>query len=415
MKMKVITFFLQMPEPIAIPHDTIYTFQVGEQIPQLEGLLSYQTESSPALPFSDYARPFVSFRFWQYQTKYKSDDVSEGLEAVMRAVLPPRLQPRKEGGQVYERVPMDAYETVVEACALIDGEKDVSEETERAFTLCIDQLQRVLRAYQITTKHHVPILTRHRLQTIIPLVTRDAATNEWSDALSLYVTSVYTKSPPSEPPLDKMGMDKLADGLQQIMRRNPVMIINERMVMARYALDKTGDYASAVIHAHIAVEVLMDSVLTFILFETGKSVEEAAIIFSESAQKRIRTHFGRWLGGDWNPNTSKGIGQWAKILAPLRNRIVHMGYLPSYDEAHEAVEIVPSIAEFVLDRVVHKRLIYPHTALVLLGRKGLEERKAWTRKIIDTSETLNIPMWLESFNHWREAVEKQTYMPKRVE
>ena len=413
MKPKVITFFLQMPEPIAIPHDTIYTFQVGERIPEIEGLPSYQTESSPALPFSDYARPFVSFRFWQYQTKHKFDDASEGLEAVMRAVLPPRLHPRK--GDRQEPDPIDAYETVVEACALIDGETDIGEETERAFTLCIDQLQQVLRAYQITTKHHVPVLTRHRLQTVIPLVTRDAATNEWSDSLSLYITSVYTKSPPSEPPLDKVGMDKLTDGLQQIMRRNPVMIINERMVMARYALDKTGDYASAVIHAHIAVEVLMDSVLTFILFETGETVEEAAAIFSESAQKRIRTHFGKWLGGDWNPNTSKSIRQWAKILAPLRNQIVHMGYLPSYEEAYEALEIVPSIAEFVLDRVVHKRLRYPHTALVLLGRKGLEEHKAWTRKIIDISETLNIPIWLQSFNRWREAVEKQTNMPKRVE
>ncbi|MGI8855177.1 MAG: hypothetical protein ACR2JW_05465 [Thermomicrobiales bacterium] len=368
------------------------------------------TEDAPAFPFGGEARAFVSFRFWQYMKQYQPQALTDSVDAVMRAVLPNHLHASSENAGA--RDPVDTYETVVEASTLTEETKDVGEETEHAFTLLLEHLQQLLRAYQVTAKHHVPILTRHRLQPAVLLATRDAMANTWSDSMSIYITSLFTGEPIAEPPLDSIEMDRLAATLQQFIRRNPVVIVNERMVMARYALNKTGDYAGAVIHAHIAVEVLMDSVLTFALFEEQMKAEDAAVIFSEAAQKRVRTHYGKRLGGDWNPNTSKAIMQWAKVLAPMRNRIVHMGYLPSYEEAHDAIDVVPTIADFVLDRIVQKRVRYPYLALIFLGRSGLEERKAWTRRIIDLSATLDIPEWLKAYNRWRGEVETLAATPK---
>src|SRR5690606_16742947 len=113
---------------------------------------------------------------------------------------------------------------------------------------------------------------------------------------------------------------------------DPIVVAAEFLWKAHRALDIEGDKQVAVLHAQTSSELMLDSVLLSLAWESGRSALEAAQWFALS--DRITRHVSRWyaqhLPGNWNCTDANGeLGKWAKAVCHLRNRIAHAGYEPT--------------------------------------------------------------------------------------
>lgn len=407
--LRLIVFFLELPDPLPLPDETVYTLEVEGRL-RLPGVEVRQTAAGPALPL-DGGALFVSLRVWQVDVDPVTlDDSLEAVEAVLDRALPAGLiRPRERSGDAQRRgdaggETLAATRTVVEAVTpLLPGEDAVSE----AFDRCLDALSQVFAAYRSSTRNLVPAPTYERLSPVILYATRTArAPVVWDERLSLFVLHANVRATP--PALAEHDLEQLNTWLSVRKRGHPLMPYAERELDARLALDTRGDYAAAVVSAQTAAEVLVDSLLTLLLWEEDADPADAATLFSEGLQKRVRTHFGTRLGGDWNTRGSGPVGTWGTFLAPLRNRIVHAGHHPTRAEAREALSALADLSGFVSDRLADKRTAFPRTALLVLGRPGLERRGRWGGQVEDFVETHadEEPDWIASYRAWRDRLDE---------
>jgi hypothetical protein len=77
--------------------------------------------------------------------------------------------------------------------------------------------------------------------------------------------------------------------LSRLIIGDPLVIYSERRQEALTAIWKDGFYGEGVIQSAIAAEVLLDSILALVLWESKTSIEEAAGIFPETSPLESRT------------------------------------------------------------------------------------------------------------------------------
>jgi hypothetical protein len=397
---RLIIFFLQMPRPVAIPHGTVYTFQLPEVLEVLKGIPIAPTPEVPPRPNPE-GNNWASFKFWQVKRTIGNYDA---LRPVLEAVVPKESL----GLPSDQPAPTDeprGYITIVEASTALRGleDGDVSD----AYDGCLAALQELFRAYGVSADHGMPIVSREMLPPIAEFITRTLFTQQWDPSLSAMFVNVNI---PDEflPELDEEGLARLARALSRLKVGYPLIPYREARLRARTALVEQGNYQDAVVHSETAVEILVDGILTLLLWEEGMSPTDAAEnIFIKQLPWRLEQAMASRLGGDWKRDGTGPISRWDAQLAFLRGRVIHGGYRPTLQEARASVDIAIEIDEMIRVQLAGVAGTFPKTALLFLGKQGLERLNGWTRRVQDASNAADPTLWMNDYVAWRKALDAQ--------
>jgi hypothetical protein len=283
-----------------------------------------------------------------------------------------------------------------------------------AFDICLQKLNDLVAAYRIYSHHALPLITRQRLPFSTLYATRSL--DEPWDWVGMSMMLLHMNVPFIPDELSAEDIENISNRMSLALWGHPLMLSSGHAKEAQVAFERNGDYGEVLVQTQIAGEILLDGVLTLMLWEVGTSPEDSADYFEEGLRKRIRTHYASRLGGGWNLDTSPPLSEWPSKVAYVRGRVVHGGYRPTYTEAVEAQTAGEGLLEFVKIRLGESRTRFPRTTLLTLGQPGLERLGLWSGQIRRFAE--REPDWLEawgswlaSFGVWREEFERARNTP----
>lgn len=202
--------------------------------------------------------------------------------------------------------------------------------------------------------------------------------------------------------LQPQQLDDIMTTVSRMKRSDPMVTFVQHCRAASRAFQMEANPALAVLEAHISSEVLFNSVLQMMAWEAGVEPERAAEWFDEPLSKRLRTRYAPFVGGDWNTFGGGAIGEWARYVRDLRDKIAHRGYWPSAQEAWRALQTMDAVEAFVKSRLIERRNDHPRTTLLVAGTPGIRKAGKYTGKIKSFVETVADvePDWLQSYGIW---------------
>lgn len=145
-----------------------------------------------------------------------------------------------------------------------------------------------------------------------------------------------------------------------------------------------GDYLSATLVTATASEVLIKTLAYVVVWEekTQRSSNPAwamrrSKILNAFPSTLTSEVLPGALGDHWKyAADTDPLWDWRESLYKLRNRIVHEGHRPSYEEASRGVASLHALSNHVADRLAAQAQKYPRSAMMLLGVSGLRKRAA---------------------------------------
>jgi len=273
-------------------------------------------------------------------------------------------------------------------------------------TRCINELIRVINAYRFAEKILIPSPTVERVGPIIISATRTADPDQggW-DSPRYEVVNVFAtyRQPLLLGDDSETTMRGMTDYLLFEDIGHPSIAIMQLQAELNTAFYHDGNSRSAVLFAHSASEVFLDTTLMGMLFEEGLTPEEALSPFNKPLKTRLLTEYHKRLGGSWDPEGTHPVATWLKDLLVLRHRVAHAGYLPSQDEAFAARKAYFALSRHLRNRLALRVKRYPITASILVTRAGFERRNLRTKAVDDAINLTSVDV-LTRFASWRADV-----------
>jgi hypothetical protein len=250
-------------------------------------------------------------------------------------------------------------------------------------TRCIDGLIQVVDAYLFAEKISVPRPARERLGPAIVGATRPADPDQggWDTPAQYIINHFATQSGQhfvvgTQTPATLQEMYKY---LVYASLGHPSIALGQLQADLNNALYHTGNFRAVLMFAHSASEILMDTALMAMLFDEGKTAQEAVASFARPLKTRILTEYHDRLGGAWTPQGSNAVAVWLRNVLMVRHLVVHAGYSPHYEEARLAREAHFSLGQHLRDRLAARAKQYPFAAGLLVRTGGFERRGTQTK------------------------------------
>lgn len=404
----LLTFFVALPFPCPLQHGSVISRVFEEPLRGCENLEVRATDESPPLSASQKNNMFASLKFWQLKETVDIAESMHGLLQVVREVT-------GVGKDAEESVPLpqDTYRTVVEMVTAQNRDKldDMDSALDEAFRRCFGVLSDVYSMCRLVKRDSIsPRIGVEEARTVIWFGRFPG--QKYSDERGGF----FWLSPPPHYPDETMNegeFQQVEALLGRVWNGSPLELMMERSLVASQYLDQQGDYVNAVIHAALASEVLLDSLLGLLLWEEqlpSPGLSVAAAVFDEAKNgglaSRVRREYGPRLGGNWNPATNGPVRGWSEDLARVRGRVVHRGYRPTRAEAQRALEASDELLDFVKARLASRVRLYPRTCLMVLGEPGLRRIGGWkwAEKFLNSTDEHPL-RWFSGYSAWRDAVD----------
>ncbi|MGR6584750.1 hypothetical protein ACT89R_29525 (plasmid) [Rhodococcus qingshengii] len=412
-------FFTILPDAVPIEHKATWMTFVDELEPLLDDAAQSPHDGGPVYEADDgVGRNFVSMRFWQVDDT--SESVSEADSRLIGEVVDRLLSDdQKSTEKLDESLKPDfsKYRTVVEMCTFVANSDDLIATAEKPdpLTRCIEALFEFHRSYRILSNFPTEELTYKRLHPMVQTFRRkpDDPKIHMDGIILLNMESLnfgaFT---------DQIGKTNFGDvqvALSRLKATDPVIAYRERMSDAAYAYRKLGTNAEAVVQLGIACEVLFDGLLSMMLWESGKSPEEAAASFSRDITPRIKNEYTPLLGGaPFNLQAAGPLKTWFDDVAGVRNRVVHANHRPTDEETITAFAAVDGLVTFFGDKLAAKWSKFPLTTFGFIGSDGLAKRGVLSNganKWIEDNPFSSFLIKLREHSEWR--TQMQSYIQRR--
>ena len=174
--------------------------------------------------------------------------------------------------------------------------------------------------------------------------------------------------------------------------------------------NQSGNLLTTAVLNGASSESLLRELQLVLMWDEGTSPGAAAeeLADTKPITKLARTAFHDRLGGSWNLEGTGPVGDWFRNVAQLRNRVLHMGHEPSWEEVSASLRASTALNEFVRNRLLERLSQYPYVAMFFFGGyKRIREfskkrREAW-KKMVDEFG-LGYPVL--AFRIWRVEVQK---------
>lgn len=227
------------------------------------------------------------------------------------------------------------------------------------FDLCIEKLNFFITSYLITTKDtsiHQVSIKMFEVGSMFRFIKPDT----WSYEIGLFLfhgNIPYQKTEISFEETQKVIW--YANVINQ--KWNPFILPEELMLNAKRNF-ATGFYREAIIYSQTAFETFARTLLSEFYKREGKSETELNQTFENFGFIGVlKREFHVRIGGKWDiTDDSTDLGIWYRDCYMRRNRIIHGGYNPSYDDASLAIGSADNIIGKILDLTSLKKKSYPN-------------------------------------------------------
>jgi hypothetical protein len=189
----------------------------------------------------------------------------------------------------------------------------------------------------------------------------------------------------------------------QLTRGSISALIRDHQCRA-YAESVSGDRRAAILSLAIACELMLDSVLAAMLWEEGKSVEEAAEIWEDqsSITNRVKRLYAERLLGNWSLGGTGPMARWLKHVVFVRNSVIHSGRTPSDAEVGVTGTNAAGVMSFVATRLVARWETYPKTMAVLIGPTSVRQHASKKKQEAILQELERCSPFAVEFHQWRD-------------
>lgn len=419
----IVTFFFKLPEPISIPEYTVFPEQLHASILPI-GWLEKGTEMEGVPGRRDMTKIWVTGSSLIVHHVKVGLAASLGLDAVFKAALVGINGPDyRDSASMPDD--LDADCTVVEVALpawvnltleqarwsrndvpstdVRDGNGLSGEQIGTLFNVAIGKVRSLQMAYHVIENGPVTLLAEEVLPPLIPYVVRNSAQIEEKEAveLRLYEARRSFNAITRQRDLPGGRVEAIASASRQI-DDNPLAAYLDLDREALVALRRYGNTRVSVTMAAASAEVVLDRTLLMLLWEERKTPEDVAANWRDSLKRRVEKDFSERIGGSWDHSGMGPVGRWARKVSNVRNRVVHGGYLPSRDEADDAIAVTRELVTFICDRLASEGNLnkYTRSAMLLMGNDGLEKRGRHTNAVKRLQGDPNEPPWTKTFGLW---------------
>ncbi|MEV6575659.1 hypothetical protein [Streptomyces sp. NPDC051577] len=404
----LLTFLIALPHACPIPPGLVVSRTIPGPPLGWQGMSVKRTEDGPELPEDLRDSMFVSLKFWQLQEPASAGSLHLGVLGRVASAITGIPDPPTDKPEI-----VSSYRTVVEMVTAQDRTAlDADEEgaLREAFDRCFGVLTDVTAMTRLVTRDRRPVATKEQVHLAMWFGRRPEQLRYRGGPRGILLLT-----PPAAPPtefLDEAGFEHLKAHLWRAWDGSPLELAMDRSLEASLFLRRDGDYGSAVIHAALSSEIVLDSTLALMLWEEQlhtPDIETAARLFGDprgNLAARVKRDYCPRLGGTWNPNVPGPVRNWAQQLTRLRGRVVYRGYRPTEVEAETALAASDALLEFIKGLLARKSKAYPRTALLVLGEPGLRRIGGWraAETYLAASEQRS-DTWFREFTQWRDQVD----------
>ncbi|MFJ4630667.1 hypothetical protein [Streptomyces sp. NPDC088847] len=259
------------------------------------------------------------------------------------------------------------------------------------FNRCVEEIAKFTRSYRaaleapclVPTYEKIGPLIPYQMGDFIPMKSENEGemrfkVSDWGEPGVMMLDHANMSDFPAGNEIKPEHYGRVNYYMNMLNQGNPLFLWRERFVEARTALQREGKYGTAVTLSNTASEVLLDSLLAILYWESGKKPEEVAEFFTEGRlARRVKSNFSELLGGNWSLDGSGPVANWFHKCYRLRHRVVHGGYSPTRLEAQTAIDATHSLSVYCWDRLAAKKKKFPRTVLMVLAEEGLRKRGKW--------------------------------------
>ena len=218
------------------------------------------------------------------------------------------------------------------------------------FDLLLGELNKIVLSYMIAKKDDdCHYLTKEMLPASI--IVRSTNIETWKNDISLFMLHMYV-------PVEKEPLSE--EELRKVMRMQSVVlwdlnpfISGEQFVYMARRYFKHGFYIEAVNYAQTSVEILIRTLFEELLRCEGKSDKEIEEKLESTAfMEIIKKILSSYLGGSWDvTKDTTSVGKWYKNTYELRNKAIHRGRMPTFQEVEAAIFYAVGFRKYVVDRI----------------------------------------------------------------
>jgi hypothetical protein len=247
--------------------------------------------------------------------------------------------------------------------AHVTASASVLETTDEAlsgrFDLLLGKLNAVIIAYLLHTKDFTVFPISREVLELASLV-RTIPVDSWSEAQqTLFIHHLAAPVKHEDLPPDQLEeVLWYAHVVENAL--NPFTLPAQLLLFARRYW-AGGQYRESVIAAQSGVETFLSTLFSKLLEAEGRTIAEVEQAIEEMPFiARIRREYHPRIGGQWQPESfGTAVGTWYQQTYLLRNRIVHAGYLPSYEEAQAAYVAATDLIDYVVILLRKRKRKYP--------------------------------------------------------
>lgn len=270
-----------------------------------------------------------------------------------------------------------------------------------AFDAAVRQVRHVQSMYHAITRAPITLLTPELLPPFVPYVIRtpkQIAEREVVE-VSLMLANVSAVGGWEPPELDEERMDAL---FRAGNRGETMLTYLDLHRQASVALYLQGNTRESVVMIAAAAEAILNIVLCHMQWEEGMTPEASVRSRPDGLLTRVKSMFSPRLGGRWDPTSDGPVGRWAREVAGIRNRVVHTGYTPTREEGQRSMTVVEELLAYIGDRLAYgaKLRKYPRTASEVFHKTGLQRRGRFPRWLQELQDDPDEPLWHATFGAW---------------
>ena len=424
---RFVVFFIPAPQPLPFPDRSTFALERDEDVQWLDGAAHLPTADAPMwanVPINP-GKNVVSFRVWRLPEDVVLD-VSDGerafevFEKVTKRSWPSDTANKRLLDPRAFPLGLTSLATVFEAVtpllpSYVDRKVDAGKSVSDAFDRCIESLEELYRAYiSATADVRVRPLTRRTVIPLVPYASRDAFSLSFDGSSVFIVNMADTSAVGATETMSDEDVNKVLTVLGRGRQGGPgadravVAVEHARRAQRSFFVD--ADYSVCIVWAYAWIETLCNGMLMVSAWEAERDTKEVAAWFDVGLVKRIKTQFPKVFGGTWRPENGASIfGKWERMVAQMRHRIIHANYRASERDAVRALDVCGNLDAYAKERLAKRRHEYPRTALIFLGRPGLERRQAFDSHMAEVSEQgAYEPSWLASYADYAAEVDQLT-------
>jgi len=307
-----------------------------------------------------------------------------------------------DGGEPLTLDPLPATRAVLAVGGTILPTETVDEHYRRCFRLAQD----AVKALRLATNAHVRNLSIQRVWPLYMILVENEPGNVIVHNLMMVERGFANTATATDEKLREAAAILRAGWLG-----SPVELYRDYELSAQNAAWVEGDYTDAVLKAAIAAEVLIKHAAWLLIWEASEELAAdpapATSPFDPFAAKPsqlIGSVLSSRLHGDWSSqDETRPIGAWRFLIAKRRTAVIHRGYRPNEGEVRQTIEALHQLEQHVLDRLGAMAATYSRTAVLLVGRPGLERRGVWQKIQSPPGDDRSLPVLTRSYLDWLNA------------